>query len=85
MFFLLLGTCRVTRLRPGYLHVFSVDMILPTMLAPHRTTYPATTGIVTQLSEDTGYLWCGFTGTDTSSCNQASRLARFPRLEFLTT
>ena len=48
------------------------------MLAPHRTRNPATTGILTQLSEDTGCLWClWLTGTDTSSCNQASPLATF--------
>ena len=60
----ILNTSRVTRLRPGYLHLFSADMIFPAMLSPHRkSTNPATTGILTQLPEDTGYLW--LTGTDT--------------------
>ena len=75
-------TSRVTR--PGQLNLFSADMIFPTMLTPHRTTNPATTGILTQLSEDISYLWFGLLGQTQSSCNQASRLATFPRLGFLT-
>ena len=50
-------------------------MIFPTMLAPHRTTHPANSGILTQLSEDTGYLWCGLLG---QAHRPAIRLALWP-------
>ena len=66
------------------LYVFSADMIFPTMLPPHRTTNPATTGILTQLSEDTGYLWCALLPprTDTSSCIRLAVWPHFPGLTF---
>ena len=75
-------TSRVTRLRPALLHIFSADMIFPTMLAPHRTTNPATTGILTQLSEDTGYLWCGLLGQTHHPAIRLALWPHFPGLSF---